>query len=328
MKTAIHGRWNRHCSSLEEARNLWRIREDFDKGRASGHELAAAKSELTFQFLHLLEELGLDVISDGGFWWDSALDITRKLRGCEGFKTLHRIEETNHFHRAPEISTLPVWQGPILKSYLEAAQSATKKEVLISLAGPYTLARQSIILNPNISVLDLAFAYAQALNWEMEELLKSGAAAVKVDDPHILLYPQDREAVKRVFAVLTRGLNQKKVFLGTWFCGIGDWKDYFDLPFGGFFLDLASNWRVQTENFCGLLRRFPNDKVLGAGLIDARQPHLEFITDLRYWVQSILKRVDSEQIYLCPNTDLTFLPWDVSVEKVKRLVALAKEARQ
>lgn len=328
MKTAIHGRWNRHSSKIEEARNLWRTREDFDKGKATLEELSKAQDSLTERFLILQDNIGIDVVSDGGFRWDSALDIARKIGGCQGFKTLHRIEETNHFHRAPEVSNTPIWREPILKSDLRFAKNHTTKEIMVSLIGPYTLARQSINLDPTINVSKLALLYADALGNEIRELLAEGVSAVKVNDPYILLYPNDLDLIKDVMRWLTLSLDQNRVFLSTWFYGIDGWKGYFDLPFGGFFLDFAyGNRQVQAENFYAL-SEFPKNKVLGAGLIDARQPFLETMPNLKYCVSGILKHVDLEKLYLCPNADLTFLPWDISCLKLQQLVSLKKEVEK
>ena len=102
MKTVLHGFWSLHSSEVEEVKELWCIRESYDKGRAKIEELKAAQDKLTIRFFKLQDELGIDILSDGGFHWDSSLDITRRLRGCAGFKNLQRIGMTNHFHRAPK----------------------------------------------------------------------------------------------------------------------------------------------------------------------------------------------------------------------------------
>src|SRR3989344_823066 len=325
MKTAGPGRWNRHSSQVEEARNLWRVGEAFDQGRAALSELENAQNQLTRVFLGLEENIGIDAVSDGGFRWDSAFDISRKLVHCEGFKILHRIAETNHFHRAPEVGLAPVWREPILKSDLQFAKANTSKEILVSLAGPYTLARQSIVAaGSGIDLENLAYAYADALGKEIRELLNDGACAVKVDEPYLLLYPNDWDLINGVLRWLTLASDQNRVFLSTWFHPVNKFLNYFDLPFGGFFLDFTGG----SDNLFGhlnVLKDFPANKILGAGMVDSRHPALAPIEDLLYWLRQILKRVPRENLWLTPSADLDFLPWDIAVLKLKQLVDLKKE---
>ncbi|MBI4991786.1 MAG: hypothetical protein HZB99_01040 [Candidatus Harrisonbacteria bacterium] len=323
MKVAIHGRWNKHSSRIGEAKNLWRTRENFDKVLATEDEVRIATNLLTIRFLSLLDKIGVDVISDGGFRWDSAFDIARKIRGSDGLKILHRIPETNHFHRAPEITVWPVWPGPILKEDIRLVRMYNSKPILVSLVGPYTLARQSISRNSHIDFAKLVLAYAEVLHREIAELAKSNKVYVKIDDPQIFSSQIDWSLLRSAYFKLAYGIERSKIFHCTWFRRIRNPKAYFELPFGGFFVDLSDR-SAFLRNYA-ILKYFPKGKILGAGIIDARQPAMLPMEDMLFWMRSVLQRVPRENVWLCPNADLEFLPWDIAEDKLRQLVQLKKE---
>lgn len=332
IKTAIHGRWNRHSSKIEEAKALWRIRKNFDKGKVASGELKLAEDSLTERFLRLLEDIGIDMISDGGFRYDSAFDISRGFGSCSGFNTLHRVSNTNHFHRAPEIYGLPKWQKPILVEDAKFLRVKSNREILVSLVGPYTLARQSIIRNPAITFEKLVEAFSLALNSEIRQLHKIPNIFVKIDEPQIIMpAPRaDWELVKSSHRALTEKLDKERLFLASWFGPIRNPKEYFSLPFGGFFLDMPSlrfAWRsAKRVRKPEIIDHIPPKKVVCVGLIDATQPYLENDDLLKSFLELFLKKLNGNYLILSPNTDLTFLPWDITETKLRQLIRIAKEA--
>jgi len=324
LKTVLHGFWSLHSSEVEEAKELWRIRESYDKGQAKIEELKAAQDKLTTHFLKLQDDLGIDILSDGGFRWDSSLDIARRLKGCLGFKNLQRIGVTNHFHRAPIVEAMPVWQEPILLLDFIYANAATLKPIMVHLPGPYTLARQS--LNPNEESgfnKELVLAYAEAINLEIKSLLEANASYVKVDDSEILGYPDDRELIKEAFQILTAKLDFSRIYLHTTGFSVNNFPNYFDLPFGGFFLDFASSLAVREENLAAV-KNLPQSCCLGVGLVNAARSYLPPTVKLLEFLRALNKKVPLEKLFLCPNADLDFLPWKIAVEKVKQLVDVAR----
>lgn len=323
MKTVLHGFWSLHSSEVEEAKELWRLRE----AKAKPEELKAVQDKLTIRLLKLQDELGMDVLSDGGFRWDSFLDIARNLKGLTGFEVLHRVGVTNHFHRAPVMKTMPAWQSPILFSDFIFANAATLKPVMVHLPGPYTLARQSLNSQgePAFSE-DLALAYAQALNAEIKSLLEANAPYVKVDDSAILRHPEDSDLVWEACKILTFNLDRSRVYLHTADLSVSNFPEYFDLPFGGFFLDFASSKKIMEENLIAM-QALPRDCVLGAGIVNATRSYFSPTDKLLELLTALNKNVSLDKMLLCPNTDLDFLPWNIAVEKVKQLVSLAKTVK-
>lgn len=320
MKTVLHGFWSLHSSEVKEAKELWRLRE----AKAKPEELKTVQNKLTIRLLKLQDELGVDILSDGGFRWDSSLDIAKNLKGLAGFEVLHRVGVTNHFHRTPVVEAMPTWQSPIFVSDFIFANAATLRPVMVNLPGPYTLARQSLNSQGESSFnKDLALAYAGALNLEIKSLLEANVPYVKIDDSAILRHPEDSDLVQEACGVLTAKLDRSRIYFHTSDLPVSNFPRYFDLPFGGFFLDFASSKKIQDENVMAL-QSLPKDCILGAGLINATRSYFPPTGELLELLAVLNKPVPLERMLLCPNTDLDFLPWNIAVEKVKQLISLAK----
>ena len=321
MKTIVCGRWNRHSSGRVEAKNLWSVRNKFDARKVEHPELAEAEGELTKALIAELEACGVDYLGDGGFRWDSIFDITRVLVGAEGFSQLTRIPETNHFHRQwgqepGDCIFVKGCQAALI--YFRRASELTNKPIIPCLPGPYSLARQTQNLEAYGNEA-LVLIYADALNEAIDTLLRCGAPLVRIEDPQILSHPEDWKIFKKASVRLTRGLDTSKLILATWYGDVSKLPGYFKLPFGSFWLDF-----VEGEANIELLKRFPRDKKLVAGLFDARQTCEEISSEVAEKISRILKFVSEDRICLSTNTDLHFLPWDEALLKVKNMVAFSR----
>ncbi|MDP3963563.1 MAG: hypothetical protein Q8Q39_03640 [bacterium] len=316
-KVMACGRWNRHSSQHQEARALWKIRNAHDVGKASDAELAAAQDDLAKLVIRELESCGVDYIEDGGIRLDSIFDIARRIGGCEGFAMLSRIPETNHFHRQA-VARLPLMHNESLRGDdLAFARQHTKKSVVMSLVGPYTLARQTRNVH-EVGLERFALAYATALRVEVEALVSAGAVYVRIEEPQILTHPLDRDLFERVMHQLTEGVRQDRLMLASWFADVPDVKTYFSLPFGSFWVDV-----VEGRGALDAMKYFPEGKMFVAGIVDARQPIAESIELLETRYGYLRRFLPTERIVLAPNADLDFLPWNEAVAKVKTLVAFA-----
>jgi 5-methyltetrahydropteroyltriglutamate--homocysteine methyltransferase len=322
MQVVFCGRWNRHASAYPETKEFWRVREAVDHGRATAADLRQAADAATALLLSQLERLGLETVSDPGFRWDSLYDIARRIKGCAGFTRLIRIPETNHFHRQPA-ATLPLrWEGPILGEDLAFARAHTRVPVALALPGPYSLARQTENYR-EVGLGRLTEAYAAVLRQEIAALLEAGAAFVKVDDPQVLMHPEDAPMIRRAAAILTKGLDRSRIGLSTWFADVTVFPDYFALPFGLFFLNLAGNGKG-----VGALRDLPAGRALALGVVDATQTYAEQPEDLSERVRPVASQRPAESFMVTSNADFTYLPWDRALEKLGMLVGWARSGQE
>lgn len=355
MKVVVAGRWNKHSSEHPPSKELWNVQERYDIRGTTPGELWRTKDELTKFLLRRIKEIGVSVVSDGGFRYDSVYDIARRIMGCGGFSQLTRIPETNHFHRQPEIHpvTFPwgakpngsnpnfivastpidhgnfkecngikgelVWR-PLILDDLSFLKQNTDPPVVICLPGPYSLAKQTRYSGGEGYFNALSSAYAKVLNQEIKSLILNGADLVRIEDPQILFHPQDWNLFKELMSELTRDADASKIALATWFGSVNHLPGYFDLPFGTFFVDF-----VEGRESILALSEFPKDKTLVAGIFDARHTYEETEDELLRLLSQITTHVPEENILISTNTDPHFLPWNEAEQKVRRMVGFAKK---
>ncbi len=317
MDVIIAGRWNRHCSSRDETKALWRTRNRFDRGETDGVDLREKELAVSRLILSDLEDAGATYVTDGGIRWDSVFDVARAIHGCRGFAQLTRIPGTNHFHRQPEATPPFSVEMPLLLEDFEQAQDSVEHPIVLSLPGPYTMARQTRATS--VGFQELVFAYAKLFNEELRTLLANGVTLIRIEEPQILQHPEDWTMFVLAMNRLTAGVDCTSVALATWYGTIQNPQNYFSLPFGWFHIDF-----VEGEKNERILEYFPKDRRLIAGIVDARHPYTHPFTDLHCAIQEIARYVALGKLAIAPHTDLHFLPWDVALEKVRTLAYVAK----
>ncbi|MDP2695643.1 MAG: hypothetical protein Q8O87_00085 [bacterium] len=317
-KVIVCGRWNRHSSTHEASKELWRLHNATNAENPQTDALKSAQSKLAALVIRQLEKLGVDLLDDGGIKWDSIFDVTRRIQGCHSFTRLSRIPETNHFHRQPKARLPLIHAGALRADDLGFAKKQTQLPIVISLPGPYTTARQTENVN-DIGLERLAHQFAKVFGEEIRSLIAQGAALVRIEEPQIIAHPDDWRMFRNLMTGLTDGLPQDRLVLATWFGNIPQPQEYFNLPFGWFWVDM-----VESGNIAQALPFVTSSKNIIAGIVDARQPLPEEMSLLTSRYNLVRKFVPPDRLMLAPNTDLHFLPWDEAIAKVKRLVEFAR----
>ena len=296
-----------------EGQKLRRVINRFDKGDVTGEELARVEDEVTREVIQEQEEVGLDMVTDGMVRWNDGQ--TYLARRVEGFHLsgLLRYFDTNTYYRQP-VATGPLrWPGPMTVRDYRFAAGCTSLPVKAILTGPYTLAKLSRSEHhPDLArfALDLADIIRQ----EAQALEGEGVPLLQIDEPAIVRHKEDWGLFQQVMARLTDGLSVKRV-LYTWFGDATELPGFTRLPFHGFGLDFVGG----PANF-DLLDDFPEDAELGLGIMDARNVKLESVDYLSQTLQRVTAHVSPDRIYLNPSCGLDYLPRDVALAKLKRLV--------
>ncbi|MBI3002799.1 MAG: hypothetical protein HYY54_04100, partial [candidate division NC10 bacterium] len=193
--------------------------------------------------------------------------------------------------------------------------------IALALPGPYSLARQTENYR-EVGLGRLTEAYAAVLRQEIAALLEAGAAFVKVDDPQVLMHPEDAPMIRRAAAILTKGLDRSRIGLSTWFADVTVFPDYFALPFGLFFLNLTGNGKG-----VGAVRDLPADRALALGVVDATQAYAEQPEDLSERVRPVASQRPAASLMVTSNADFTYLPWGRALEKLGALVGWARSGQ-
>ena len=289
-----------------------------ERGDATIEDVARAQAELAKEVIAEQESAGIDVITDGHVRWDDILTpFARQMDGFEIGGLLRWFDNNVYFRR-------PVCKGPIERrgpATVEAfvfAASIASVPVKAVVPGPVTFARLAVDEHYGDHE-EFTLAIASVLAQEVVELERAGAGVIQVDEPALLDAPEDLELADRSLRVLTSELKSAKTIVGTYF---GDAKrlgpQLFQLPVDGFGLDFVAG----PENR-ELVREFPSDKTLQAGIVDARNTRLEDEDVLSSAIGDLVDAVGPDRLSVAPSAGLEFLPREKARAKLQRLSDVA-----
>ena len=316
LKLTVAGSYPKPPPEGDEFR-LRKVLQALDRGEATAEDVAAAEDDLTRQILAEQAAAGVDLVTDGQVRWDDPL--TRMASALEGFTLsgLVRFFDNNTYFRQPAVKG-PVGRAePIVLDEFRFASQNSPVPVKAVLCGPYTLAS----LSHDEHYGDLAALVrdlAAALNAEARDLAGAGATVIQFDEPALAAVPGqpagDLSVLTAVAGALVEGVNATTV-LATYFGDVtAHGPGFFELPFGGFHLDFVSG-PANVE----AVHEFPADRVLEAGIADARNTKLEAPDRLGATIAELAEAVDPDRMWIAPSCGLEYLPREAAERKLRRL---------
>ena len=315
LKVTVIGSYPRPPAEGGEFR-LRRTLQAVDRGEATSEDIGAAEDALTEELLREQADAGVDLAADPQVRWDDLL--TPVAEGLDGFSVsgLLRFFDNNTYFRQPVVKSAIRREAPILVDEFRFATEHSPVPVKAVLCGPYTLASLSKdeFYGDRAALLsDLA----RALNEEARDLASAGATVIQFDEPALAAVPGqppgDLDAFAEAVPALVEGLDATTI-LCTYFGDVGaHGPRFFELPFAGFGLDFVSG----PAN-ADAVDSFPRDRILQAGIADARNTKLESAELLHETAERLAGRAD--ELWIAPSCGLEFLPREAAKRKLQRLV--------
>ena len=270
---------------------------DLDRGRTSKEAVDEQVERDLGELVSVQQQAGLDLLTDGMLRWQ---DLFRPLlEAGEGLETgaLTRFLDTNTFYRAPHATTAtPSLSEPLDERYVAPLPGPR----VVTLPSPFALSQGTgvtplriaeNVLKPALETIDAELVVlsepffgrqAEALPGDLEEPLAAlgGGPAL---------------ALQLTFCDARKPLEQGLAELPVDAIGIDFyWTHLADVPKGF-------------------------DKLLLAGVIDARSSALEDPRELAQFADRLRNDREVEQIALVPNGDLQFVSGRIAGEKLTRL---------
>jgi 5-methyltetrahydropteroyltriglutamate--homocysteine methyltransferase len=332
-----------------ELQLLRRTIAGLDRGERSPADLAAAEDEMTRRALAEQARAGIELLTDGlARWNDPVSHLAGKMENVR-VNGLLRFFDTNFYFRQPVLGGPPARRGPLVVDEYRFARQAlagltdgqaatlkltpvlTGERHLVAaaaivpaatpklkpvLTGPYTLARLSLVEGGAMNRLEeRAAAYAEALAEEIGSLEEAGAEFIQVDEPSILLYPNDWPVFTAALARLLAARRRARLALYVYFhdC-VGLYEKLVELPVDVLGLDFTYN-----GNLVSVVAAAGSPRPLGLGLVDGRNTMLETPSSVAREIARILPKVAGEACYLGPSCGLEYLPRDRAYAKLELL---------
>ncbi|USG63312.1 5-methyltetrahydropteroyltriglutamate--homocysteine S-methyltransferase [Brevibacillus ruminantium] len=231
---------------------------------------------------------------------------------------------TNYHYIVPEIGdrTPTLTENKPLLAYREAKEKLGIKGKPV-IVGPYTFIKLSKGYVPAqlpALILQLVPLYQQILR----ELEQEGVEWVQLDEPILVssLSKEEMETVSYIYKQLHEAAPHLNIMLQTYFDSVEFYPDVINLPVQGIGLDfvhgIGQNLRYLTT--CG----FPEDKVLGIGVVDGRNIWRSHLPHKWKLLRTITSAVPEDRVWLQPSSSLLHVP--VSINQETQLDPLVKEA--
>ncbi|MCL7745857.1 5-methyltetrahydropteroyltriglutamate--homocysteine S-methyltransferase [Halalkalibacter alkaliphilus] len=232
--------------------------------------------------------------------------------------------DTNYHYIVPEIENKEpeLVENKPLHAFLEA-----KKELNIIgkpvILGPFTFLKLAKgykkeefanILNSFVPV------YTQLLS----ELADAGAKLVQVDEPYLVMdiTKEEMEIFSNLYREIVTNVPNVNIILQTYFESVSHYEQLVQIPVKGIGLDFVYGYK---ENIDAIERfGFPEDKVLGVGIIDGRNIWRSNLLESHQIINKLSNHVPFKNQILQPTSSLLHVP--VCLEQETGLDPIVKDA--
>ena len=305
------------------ARELWRIPAEY---------LAQAQDDATLVAIKAQEDAGIDIITDGEIRRESYSNhFATALDGVDLDNPGEALDRSGHPNPVPRVV------GPIRRRHavgvrdLQFLRQHTKRQIKITVPGPFTMAQQAQIDYYDGSRELASLDYATALNAEIKDLFAAGADVVQIDEPYMQARPEEARAFG--LAALNRALEGVTGTTAVHIC-FGYAAIIHARPSGYSFLPEFQQCRcgqvsietAQSNLDTSALEGLRGKKVM-LGVIDLSDPQVETADVVAARIERALPHVAAQDVIVAPDCGMKYLPHDVAFAKLQAMVGGAQIMR-
>ena len=261
---------------------------------------------------------GFAYVADPMLDWNDMFRPFARVKGME-LGALNRFFETNNFYRRLIVKDELRGYGKVVKNSI--ALELLPSNSAVSIPDPYTFAE----LNINEYYKDYEsylLAIAKMLNKEAQALAREGVKFIQLEAPAIAYnataidnFDLIKDAIEKV-----KYRVKSKVYLHLYFGNVARIYDrLLDLKVDGLAIDLINTKLEDVE--------YDSSKLgIAYGIIDAMNTKLEELS-MAKMLSKAIDRMKPKEAYICPNTDLEYLPYEFAIKKLSRLASIAKRVK-
>ncbi len=296
------------------------------------HNLRVTFEDATKLCAHEQEKAGLDILCDGAQYYEWEVPgfqlepifhfIPENLGGFVPYGPPGDGAKYKPFYKASVMGEI-TWKRPIFESVVTAMQLATDKPFKVAFLGP---AQQSVIVDDQHygDPVALAQGIAKAMNKELLYLQSIGLEAVQLIDV-LPPYTQDRWQLD-VQETMFEGVTMTKIW-HICYGSVDGQRDVFEdkaevmmplfheAPVDAIHLEFTNRGFSELDAF----RDFPKDKVLGVGVVDAKDTHVEPAEQIAERIKDALEIVPADRLLVSPDCGLGYFSRTTAYAKLKAL---------
>jgi len=256
---------------------------------------------------------GIKLFTDGQLaWQDFLCHLCTRMEGFE-MTGLIRYFDNNVYYRMPKVvSKLKAEKPIILEEFKVAHEIQPEIKAVLSCFTLAELSKNEFYKNKKEFVMDVA----GIMNQEAKKLADAGAGYIQIDEPSLLYASkEDLKTAKEAVDMIRKGVKAK-FFLATYFKSAENiFPEILDFNVDVLGLDFVEGYDKNLE----LLREYKPEKEIQAGIVDGRNTKIENPKDVKRRIEDIESALNSEILYVSPNTGLEFLPYIKASEKLRAM---------
>ena len=306
--------------------------EDRKAARVTEEAADALLDDAVPMAIRIQERAGLDFVSDGEWRRESYVKIFAEA--VDGFQADLGSGGGSQFSRLAYpgvVSKMPQ------RRYIAAREAVflldrTTARTIVAIPSPYTISRRMWSAEHSTSAYATREEFMDAcvpiIKREIQEMVRIGVDAIQLDDPWLALLVdedyrrrEDISNVEREIELCVRSVNEATEELGGVDISVHLCHAHFNRQHGtqgpyDLIIDalgqmknvrrFAMEFATPDAGGIDVLRRFPEDKILGLGVIDHTDPHVETPDEVAGRVERAMELVPKERITL--NPDCGFSP--------------------
>lgn len=306
------------------ARELWRIAPEF---------LQEAQDDATILAIKAQEDAGIDIITDGEMRRESYSNrFATALDGVDIDNTGSALDRSGHPNPVPRVTGNIRRRHAVEVDDVIFLRRHTKRQIKISVPGPFTMAQQAQIDHYGGSRELAAMDYAIAVNAEIRDLFSAGADVVQIDEPYMQARPDEARAWGQ--RALNQALEGVDGVTAVHIC-FGYAAIIHTRPSGYSFLPELQNCAcsqisietAQSNLDCSVLSAL-SGKTIMLGVIDLSDMQVETPATVAARIRRALPFVKAENVVVCTDCGMKYLPRDVAAAKMQAMVEGAHIVRR
>ena len=314
--------------TVKKTRAAWRKKEITDA------EYAQFVKEETARWIHIQEEIGLDVLVHGEFERTDMVEyFGEHLTGFAFTEFAWVVSYGSRCVKPPIIYGDVEWTHEMTVKEVVEAQQLTNKYVKGMLTGPITILNWSFVRN-DIPRQEVAYQLGLALRKEVAALEAAGIKIIQVDEPALREgLPLRKENWKdyltwavNAFKLATSGVaTDTQIHTHMCYCEFNNFID----PIRALDADVIS---LETSRSHGelihSLKVNPYELGIGLGVYDIHSPRVPSIEEMSTILKESLAVIPKEQFWVNPDCGLKTRQEPETIAALKNMVAAAKQLRQ
>jgi 5-methyltetrahydropteroyltriglutamate--homocysteine methyltransferase len=321
---------------------LYLAQEAIAQGRLLGSEdLAEIGDDAVRLAIADMEELGVDVISDGemrrtGGYYQGQMERIENIPFMDELPL--RALGPRHYDftgRKEVVGPIKAPNGLGILDDFKFLQAHTTKPAKVTCAGPLNFAREIVLTSHYNSTLELAYDFSKIINAELKALVEAGADFIQIDEPSYVHVKEDPKDIVDLFNATVEGINAK-IALHICFGNNNGRPRIAERTYGQLFpaaidmktdqfvLEFANRQMAEIE----LWKEFDVPQELGAGLIDVKAYIVETPEEVAARIRRVLQYVPAEKLWINPDCGFGMTARWTCVAKLKAMVEGTRQVRQ